>query len=239
MARASTGPLLVLNNRSSPIPISLSFVILLIYGYTKGHLVFVWYFLQYQGLRCSCNHQISIYINLKLWDKLSKIEHLVCCQKISRFKYLHLLVVASILVVLCLLWVGIEDVGFHSKGTTLNLATLPVAVGLYGYCYFGHAVFPNIYTSMTNPNQFPWNPLSMVNWKRTAVLGYTMFGEAILSQFTLNMPKELVATKIVVWTTVVNPFTKYPLYIRACMSLYIPWKMSFNIRNDFVSILHL
>ncbi|KAL5142493.1 Amino acid transporter AVT1B [Glycine soja] len=63
-------------------------------------------------------------------------------------------VVASILVVLCLLWVGIEDVGFHSKGTTLNLATLPVAVGLYGYCYSGHDVFPNIYTSMANPNQF-------------------------------------------------------------------------------------
>ena len=35
-----------------------------------------------------------------------------------------------------------------------------------------------------------------------AVMGYTMFGEAILSQFTLNMPKELVATNIAVWTTV-------------------------------------
>ena len=64
-------------------------------------------------------------------------------------------VIASVLVVICLFWVGVEDVGFHSKGTTLNLATLPVAVGLYGYCYSGHAVFPNIYTSMANPNQFP------------------------------------------------------------------------------------
>jgi len=35
-----------------------------------------------------------------------------------------------------------------------------------------------------------------------AVMGYTMFGEAILSQFTLNLPQELVATKIAVWTTV-------------------------------------
>ncbi|RZB44560.1 Amino acid transporter AVT1C isoform C [Glycine soja] len=127
-------------------------------------------------------------------------------------------VVASILVVLCLLWVGIEDVGFHSKGTTLNLATLPVAVGLYGYCYSGHAVFPNIYTSMANPNQFPVVLLACFGictllYAGAAVLGYTMFGEAILSQFTLNMPKELVATKIAVWTTVVNPFTKYALTI--------------------------
>lgn len=64
-------------------------------------------------------------------------------------------VIASVLVVLCLLWVGVEDVGFQRSGTTLNLATLPVAIGLYGYCYSGHAVFPNIYTSMANPNQFP------------------------------------------------------------------------------------
>ncbi|KAL5139417.1 Amino acid transporter AVT1C [Glycine soja] len=135
-------------------------------------------------------------------------------------------VVASILVVLCLLWVGIEDVGFHSKGTTLNLSTLPVAVGLYGYCYSGHAVFPNIYTSMANPNQFPGVLLACFGictllYAGAAVMGYTMFGEAILSQFTLNMPKELVATNIAVWTTVVNPFTKYPLYVPYKDVLYL------------------
>lgn len=65
-------------------------------------------------------------------------------------------VVASILVVFCLFWVGLVDkVGFQTKGTTLNLTTLPVAIGLYGYCYSGHAVFPNIYTSMEKPSQFP------------------------------------------------------------------------------------
>ena len=65
-------------------------------------------------------------------------------------------VIASIVVVICLFWVGLVDkVGFQSKGTTLNLTTLPVAIGLYGYCYSGHAVFPNIYTSMEKPNQYP------------------------------------------------------------------------------------
>ncbi|KAL2324827.1 hypothetical protein Fmac_023885 [Flemingia macrophylla] len=115
-------------------------------------------------------------------------------------------VVASVLVVLCLLWVGVDEVGFQSKGTSLNLATLPVAVGLYGYCYSGHAVFPNIYTSMANPNQFPAVLLACFGictllYAGAAVMGYTMFGEAILSQFTLNLPQELVATKIAVWTT--------------------------------------
>ncbi|MBA0696917.1 hypothetical protein Goari_003435, partial [Gossypium aridum] len=32
-----------------------------------------------------------------------------------------------------------------------------------------------------------------------AVMGYKMFGEATESQFTLNMPKDLVASKIAVW----------------------------------------
>ncbi|KAL9682500.1 hypothetical protein QQ045_014299 [Rhodiola kirilowii] len=57
-------------------------------------------------------------------------------------------VIASILVVGSLFWVGtVDHVNIHSKGSTLNLGSLPVALGLYGYCYSGHAVFPNIYTS--------------------------------------------------------------------------------------------
>ncbi|XP_022746793.1 amino acid transporter AVT1C-like [Durio zibethinus] len=126
-------------------------------------------------------------------------------------------VVASILVVFCLFWVGLVDqVGFHNDGTKLNLSTLPVAVGLYGFCYQGHAVFPNIYTSMAKPNQFP-SVLSVcfvicsLLCAGTAIMGYIMFGEATESQFTLNMPKDLIASKIAAWTTVVNPFTKYAL----------------------------
>ena len=46
-----------------------------------------------------------------------------------------------------------------------------------------------------------------------AVLGYTMFGEAILSQFTLNMPKELVATKIAVWTTVYLFYILFQIFL--------------------------
>lgn len=128
-------------------------------------------------------------------------------------------VIASILVVLCLFWVGLVDqVNIHSKGTPLNLATLPVAIGLYGYCYSGHAVFPNIYTSMAQPNQFPKVLITCflictAMYAGVAYMGYTMFGESTLSQFTLNMPQDLVATKIAVWTTVVNPFTKYALTI--------------------------
>ncbi|KAJ0694590.1 putative amino acid transporter, transmembrane domain-containing protein [Helianthus annuus] len=66
-------------------------------------------------------------------------------------------VVASILAVGCLFWVGLVDnVGFQIETTkALNLSSFPVAIGLYGYCYSGHAVFPNIYTSMAKRSQYP------------------------------------------------------------------------------------
>ncbi|KAL6494238.1 Amino acid transporter avt1c [Orobanche gracilis] len=128
-------------------------------------------------------------------------------------------VIASTLVVTCLFWVGLVDkVDIHAKGSTLNLSTLPVAIGLYGFCYSGHAVIPNIYSSMEKPSQFPAVLLTSfgictVMYAGAATMGYIMFGETTQSQFTLNLPKDLVASKIAVWTTVVNPFTKYPLYL--------------------------
>ncbi|KAG5615961.1 hypothetical protein H5410_015785 [Solanum commersonii] len=115
-------------------------------------------------------------------------------------------VIASVLVVLCLYWAGLVDhVGFESKGTVLNLPTLPVAIGLYGFCFGGHAVFPNIYTSLA------YFVMVTLLYGGTAVLGYLMFGDSTESQFTLNLPKGLIASKVAVWTTVVNPFTKYAL----------------------------
>ncbi|XP_043698939.1 amino acid transporter AVT1C-like [Telopea speciosissima] len=151
-------------------------------------------------------------------------------------------VIASILVVLCLFWVGLVDqVGFQNKGTMLNLSTLPVAVGLYGYCYSGHAVFPNIYSSMAKPSQYPSVLLAAFGictllYAGVAVMGYTMFGESTESQFTLNMPNDLIASKIAVWTTVVNPFTKYALTmtpVAMCLEELIP---SNNQKSHIYSI---
>ncbi|CAO2829946.1 unnamed protein product [Amaranthus hypochondriacus] len=140
-------------------------------------------------------------------------------------------VVASVLVVLCLFWIGLVDqVPFVGKGTTINLSTLPVALGLYGYCFSGHAVFPNIYSSMANRNQY--TTFLMISFiictlmcAGSAVVGYLMFGESTESQFTLNMPSNLVASKVAIWTTVVNPFTKYALTmspVAMCLEELIP-----------------
>ncbi|XP_015582331.2 amino acid transporter AVT1D isoform X1 [Ricinus communis] len=124
---------------------------------------------------------------------------------------------ASILVAFCLLWVGtVDKVGFHHNGTALDLAKLPFAVGIYGYGFSGHAVFPNIYSSMKEPSGF--TSVLIISfifcwfmYTGVAICGFLMFGDTIKSQFTLNMPTELMASKIASWTAIVNPMTKYAL----------------------------
>ncbi|KAL7228635.1 hypothetical protein ACSBR2_007359 [Camellia fascicularis] len=153
-------------------------------------------------------------------------------------------VVASILVVICLFWAGLVDkVDFQSKGTTLNLTTIPVAIGLYGFCYSGHAVFPNIYTSMAKPSQYPAVLLTSFGictlmYAGVGVMGYMMFGELTESQFTLNMPQDLLASKIAVWTTVGwSKFCTYALTmtpVALCLEELIP---SSHLKSYMYSIL--
>lgn len=47
-----------------------------------------------------------------------------------------------------------DGVGFHETGPLFKLSSLPVSIGLYGFCYSGHAVFPNIYSSLRNRNAY-------------------------------------------------------------------------------------
>uniref|UniRef100_A0A0E0DBC9 Amino acid transporter transmembrane domain-containing protein n=1 Tax=Oryza meridionalis TaxID=40149 RepID=A0A0E0DBC9_9ORYZ len=120
-------------------------------------------------------------------------------------------VIASIVIVACLFWVGLVDhIEAKDEGTALNLPGIPIAVGLYGYCYSGHGVFPNIYSSMKKRSQFPaviftCIALSTVLFAGAAIMGYIMFGDSTESQFTLNLPSNLVASKIAVWTTELLP----------------------------------
>lgn len=63
-------------------------------------------------------------------------------------------VVASVLILVSILWSGISDIGFHHKGELLNWSGLPTAFSLYAFCYCAHPVFPTLYNSMRNQRQF-------------------------------------------------------------------------------------
>lgn len=69
---------------------------------------------------------------------------------------------ASVLLGLCLFWVGaVDGIGFHATGKLMDFGNLPVAIGIFGFGYSGHSVFPNIYSSMKDPSKFP---LVLVIW---------------------------------------------------------------------------
>ncbi|GLJ28261.1 hypothetical protein SUGI_0555400 [Cryptomeria japonica] len=125
-------------------------------------------------------------------------------------------VLATILVIVSVFWVGaVDGVGFHYGGQFANWAQLPFAIGVYGFCYSGHSVFPNIYTSMADRSQFGMVlvvsfVLCVILYGGMAIMGFLMFGQGTLSQVTLNLPRRSVASKVAIWTTVINPFTKYP-----------------------------
>ncbi|KAL0675903.1 hypothetical protein Bca4012_003884 [Brassica carinata] len=152
-------------------------------------------------------------------------------------------VFSSILLALCLFWVGsVDGVGFHSGGQALDLSNLPVAIGIFGFGFSGHAVFPNIYSSMKDPSKFPLVLIisfgfCVVFYIAVAVCGYIMFGEAIQSQFTLSMPQQFTSSKIAVWTAVITPMTKYALTLTPIvLSLEELMPSSEKMRSNGVSM---
>lgn len=64
-------------------------------------------------------------------------------------------VIATIVVVLCLLFIGTTNgVRFHHSGKLIRFNGIHFAIGVYGYCYSGQSVFPNIYQSMVDKTKF-------------------------------------------------------------------------------------
>nr|KYP38699.1 Vacuolar amino acid transporter 1 [Cajanus cajan] len=128
-------------------------------------------------------------------------------------------VVVSIILIGCVAWVGeVDGVGFHERGQLVNWEGLPTAMSLYAFCYCAHAVMPTLINSMNDRSQF--SKVLVVCFVTTtmiygviAVLGYTMFGDYLMSQITLNLPSKKLSTKIAIYTTLINPFTKYAVLI--------------------------
>ncbi|KAK4404768.1 Amino acid transporter AVT1A [Sesamum angolense] len=125
-------------------------------------------------------------------------------------------ILATVVTVVCLILIGtVGGVGFHQSGEIVKWNGVPLAIGVYGFCYGGHSVLPNIYQSMADKTKFTKALLTcfvlcIVVYGGIAILGFLMFGQRTLSQITLNMPPDSVISKVALWTTVINPFTKYP-----------------------------
>ncbi|KAJ3679669.1 hypothetical protein LUZ60_017680 [Juncus effusus] len=128
-------------------------------------------------------------------------------------------VLASVIVVICVFWSATFDgVGFGGKQRWINFKGLPTTVGLYAFCYCGHAIFPTLCTSMKEKSKFSKVMvvcfiLCTLNYASMAILGYLMYGEDVKSQVTLNLPVGKLSSRLAIYTTLINPFTKYALMV--------------------------
>ncbi|CAL5068195.1 unnamed protein product [Urochloa decumbens] len=128
-------------------------------------------------------------------------------------------VLASAVVVVCVLWAAVADgVGFRARGRMLNVSGLPTALGLYTFCYCGHAIFPTLCNSMMEKKKFSrvlviCFAACTLNYGSMAILGYLMYGDDVKSQVTLNLPEGKLSSKLAIYTTLINPFSKYALMV--------------------------
>ncbi|KAL4197742.1 hypothetical protein AMTRI_Chr04g189820 [Amborella trichopoda] len=128
-------------------------------------------------------------------------------------------ILPSLIMVASVMSVGIFDgVGFHSKGRAFNPSGISTAISLYTFCYCGHAMLPSICSSMKDRTKFSKVLIisfivSTLNYGAMGVLGYSMFGEEVKSQITLNLPRGKLSSNIAIYTTLINPLTKYALIV--------------------------
>ncbi|KAL8159256.1 hypothetical protein V2J09_000793 [Rumex salicifolius] len=145
-------------------------------------------------------------------------------------------------IVLSLILVGsLEDIGFNQTGPIIKLTGLPYSFGVFGFCYSGHSVLPNLYNSMEDKTKFN-NALILIFVLSTSVylsvgvLGFLLFGEDTDSQITLNLPDDAAVSKLALW--VITPLFKYPLLLNplaSCLEELLPSGQS----NDYGFVIPL
>ncbi|XP_058740836.1 amino acid transporter AVT1I-like [Vicia villosa] len=126
-------------------------------------------------------------------------------------------VFATVIIILSITWTATFDgVGFHKKGDIVNWNGIPTAVSLYAFCYCAHPVFPTLYYSMSKKHHFSnvlivCFVLTTIGYASMAIIGYLMFGSKVESQVTINLPLNKISSRIAIYTTLVNPISKFAL----------------------------
>jgi vesicular inhibitory amino acid transporter len=127
---------------------------------------------------------------------------------------------ASLALLFLVGWEGVAVTGFtHSQPPLITWPGVPVSVGLFCFCFSGHAVFPSLYASMRRKQHFPWLLMGsfavvVLVYGAMAVLGSLMYGSAVSENITLDMQNSspsALPTVMAMWLVIVNPVAKIAL----------------------------
>ncbi|XP_007032545.2 PREDICTED: vacuolar amino acid transporter 1 isoform X1 [Theobroma cacao] len=150
-------------------------------------------------------------------------------------------VLASAVILGSIIWTAAFDgIGFQQRGTLLNWDGIPTAVSLYAFCYCAHPVFPTLYTSMKKRHQFSnvlviCFVLCTLSYASMAIFGYLMFGSDVQSQITLNLPTNKLSSRVAIYTTLVNPISKYALMVTPIVNATKTW-FPYHCNKRFLSL---
>ncbi|XP_074314890.1 amino acid transporter AVT1I-like [Silene latifolia] len=152
-------------------------------------------------------------------------------------------IVACVVILGSVLWVGVFDgVGFHNKGELVNWKGLPMAVSLFMFCYSANPVFPTLYTSMQKKKHFSkvlligFGCATILN-ASMAILGYLMFGSALQSQITLNLPTRHLSSRIAIYTAWMSPLSKFALIMKPVAETTESWFPKYRKNRGFKMLL--
>ncbi|KAL8110824.1 hypothetical protein AgCh_026531 [Apium graveolens] len=142
---------------------------------------------------------------------------------ISTFMYIELYLVAVEFLILegDNLHKLFPDVNFHIAGISIPgkqgfvlltaLVVLPTtwlrSLGLLAYISAGGVLASIILVLLV------CFVLSTISYGSMAILGYLMYGGNLISQVTLNLPTKNISSKVAIYTTLINPITKYAIVV--------------------------
>eukprot|EP00775_Hariotina_reticulata_P005906 gene5906-6147_t len=127
---------------------------------------------------------------------------------------------ASVALLVLVGWEAVAITGFpHDQPPLVTWPGVPISIGLFCFCFSGHAVFPSLYASMRTKAHFPWLlvmsfSVVVLIYGSMAVMGALMFGPDVSENITLDMQQaapRAVPTVLAMWLVIINPVAKIAL----------------------------
>mmetsp|Transcript_16667 Transcript_16667/g.32549 ORF Transcript_16667/g.32549 Transcript_16667/m.32549 type:complete len:523 (-) Transcript_16667:243-1811(-) len=150
--------------------------------------------------------------------------------------YLSMLGLTSSILLLGGILVAGSMRGMADDTVAIRLEGLPITFGIILFSYSGHAVFPQIYRSMSDKTGYSQAVdsafyISFAFYATMAAGGYLCWGGSTLDQITLNLPHGIAANSVIL-LTVANTMLSYPLIMTAPIEATEDFLGVTSLRNE-------